>query len=229
MDMKRDADMLAYVLGHLIPSRSRLPGMLEVLGLRGEGVEIGVEVGEFSEILLRQCRLSRLYSVDCWQEFDSSIYRDGANVTQEEHERKYQLAVKRLRRFKNRSRIIRQTSVEAAAGFKQEALSFVYIDANHSYGMCKKDIEAWWPKCRKGGVFAGHDYLHGKFWGGVFGVKKAVDEFVKKHRQRLFLIPGPMPTWYVIKGLDRRMEDDLLGKIVSLKRKECLGMRRKGA
>jgi hypothetical protein len=42
---------------------------------------------------------------------------------------------------------------------KNESLDFVYIDANHKYDAVKKDLELWYPKVRKGGVFAGHDYL----------------------------------------------------------------------
>jgi Methyltransferase domain len=48
------------------------------------------------------------------------------------------------------------------------------LDANHSYESVKEDIEAWFPKVKKGGLFAGHDYIH---WAGV---KKVVDEIFKK-------------------------------------------------
>lgn len=62
-------------------------------------------------------------------------------------------------------------SEEAAALEEDNSLSLVFIDADHTYEGCKKDIELWWPKLRKGGVMLGHDYgPHFK------GVVRAVDE-----------------------------------------------------
>lgn len=54
-------------------------------------------------------------------------------------------------------------------------LDFVFIDADHSYEAVKKDIEAWYLKVKKGGIFAGHDYRASP------DVKKAVDEFILKN------------------------------------------------
>jgi len=62
-------------------------------------------------------------------------------------------------------------SEEAAALEEDNSLSLVFIDADHTYEGCKKDIELWWPKLKKGGVMLGHDY------GPHFeGVVRAVDE-----------------------------------------------------
>lgn len=49
--------------------------------------------------------------------------------------------------------------------------AFGYIDANHEYEAVDDDIRLAWPKIRKGGILAGHDY-------GVFpGVTEAVNEW----------------------------------------------------
>jgi hypothetical protein len=39
------------------------------------------------------------------------------------------------------------------------SLDYVYVDARHDYCGVKEDLEAWWPKLRRGGILAGHDYL----------------------------------------------------------------------
>lgn len=53
--------------------------------------------------------------------------------------------------------------------FEDNSISFLFIDADHSYEGVLEDIELWLPKVAEGGVIAGHDYD----WTGV---KKAVDE-----------------------------------------------------
>lgn len=55
--------------------------------------------------------------------------------------------------------------------YEDESLDFVFIDAGHSYEDVSLDLKLWYPKVKKGGVFAGHDY---PAWEGV---KIAVDEF----------------------------------------------------
>ena len=64
---------------------------------------------------------------------------------------------------------IKSFSWEAAKRFDDEYFDFVFIDADHSYECVKKDIEAWLPKVRVGGVMAGDDFGH-------HGVRKAVKE-----------------------------------------------------
>lgn len=69
-------------------------------------------------------------------------------------------------------RMLPVSSVDAARMFEDESIDFIYIDAAHEYEDVKKDMELWFPKVKKGGVFAGDDY-------GILnhpGVKQAVDE-----------------------------------------------------
>jgi predicted O-methyltransferase YrrM len=63
-------------------------------------------------------------------------------------------------------------SVEASKLYADESLDFVFIDADHSYEAVKRDIAAWLPKVKSGGIIAGHDYC---VWPG-FGVIEAVTE-----------------------------------------------------
>jgi predicted O-methyltransferase YrrM len=184
----------------ILKNRDYLPPFLKLLNLNGRGVEIGVAIGEFSELLLKYSDLAVLYSVDPWKEFDKDTYDDLTNVRQDEFEKRYKLAIERLSKYKERSKILRMTSQEACGLFTPESLDIVYIDANHSYEQSKKDVELWWPKLRNGGIFAGHDYLNGNFPAGAFGVKKVVDEFADRLRQKVFVTFEEWPTWYLIKN-----------------------------
>lgn len=59
-------------------------------------------------------------------------------------------------------------TVELAGDF-----DMIFIDANHAQEAVLADIRRWWPRVRKGGVFAMHDYRH-RDWPGV---EAAADEF----------------------------------------------------
>jgi hypothetical protein len=160
-----------------VPARDELPALLNVRGLTGDGAEIGVKLGKYSEYLLDRWKGRRLISIDPWLEDEPDAYVDRANVEQSQHERFYSDTRKRLERFGSRSDIWRMTSVEAAERIGRHSLDFVYIDARHDYDSVKEDLEAWFEKVRPGGILAGHDYADGDFKQGVFGVKRAVDEF----------------------------------------------------
>jgi len=182
-----------------IENRDSIPALLKRLDLNGAGVEIGVQNGIFSETILKFSNLKRLYSIDCWKSMDKNKYLDIANKSQIKQYYYYLKTILRLFKFGKRSRIIRKFSKEASLLFKDESLDFIYIDAQHSYAACKEDINCWWPKLKKNGILAGHDYLNGVLLEGEFGVKKAVDEFIKNTKSKLFVTKEDWPTWYLVK------------------------------
>lgn len=53
---------------------------------------------------------------------------------------------------------VRMDSSKAASLYEDESLDFVFIDADHSYEGVKRDIIAWMPKVKNGGILSGHDY-----------------------------------------------------------------------
>lgn len=53
---------------------------------------------------------------------------------------------------------IKLSSREAHKIFQDESIDFAFIDADHSYEGVTEDIKCWYPKIKKGGVLAGHDY-----------------------------------------------------------------------
>lgn len=51
-------------------------------------------------------------------------------------------------------------SAESASNFEDASLDFVFIDASHDYESVIKDIDAWKPKVKPGGILSGHDAMH---------------------------------------------------------------------
>ena len=71
-------------------------------------------------------------------------------------------------------RPIVSTSFEASRRFVDNSLSFVFIDACHTYEAVRQDILSWLPKVKSGGVLAGHDF------GTYRSVARAVGEILGK-------------------------------------------------
>jgi predicted O-methyltransferase YrrM len=84
----------------------------------------------------------------------------------------------RLKVFHNKGIIRQGLSEDIVSEFKDESLDFIYIDGDHTYEGCKKDVELWWPKLRVGGLFSGHDYKNRPR--NNKEAKRAVDEYFDK-------------------------------------------------
>lgn len=66
-------------------------------------------------------------------------------------------------------------SSETYAAIWPFKLAGVFIDADHAYDACYKNMEEWYPHVAEGGVFCGHDY-------NTFpAVGNAVDDFAKEY------------------------------------------------
>jgi hypothetical protein len=63
-----------------LKTRKEIPAYLNLLGLLGEGAEIGVKDAVFSKWVLSQWKGKRYHLVDPWAEQDSKVYQDIANV-----------------------------------------------------------------------------------------------------------------------------------------------------
>ena len=69
-----------------VPARDELPALLNARGLLGQGAEIGVKTGDYSDELLRNWRGEELISIDPWLAADPDEYVDRSNVSQDEFE-----------------------------------------------------------------------------------------------------------------------------------------------
>ena len=76
--------------------------------------------------------------------------------------------------------LIKGYSLDVVNNYENESINFCFIDGSHEYEDVKKDIIAWLPKIKKGGILAGHDY--DVAWSGVI---KAVDELLGKENVKI--------------------------------------------
>jgi hypothetical protein len=186
----------------------------------GKGVEIGVFKGEFSKHILNNWG-GTLYMIDVWRPLGNE-YEDASN--HKEHIDAYQQTMENIKGFEDRGIMIRASSEIAANMFQDESLDFIFIDANHAYDFVVDDINLWFSKLKKGGIFSGHDYINmdwyndpnfapnGKdkyIWAtdsngsnlyhGIFGVNPAIDEFCTKYNYNINVTKEWFGTWWFCK------------------------------
>jgi hypothetical protein len=186
-----------------IELRDDIPILLNRLGLEGKGIEIGTQAGLYAQVLLGGSMLRKLCLVDCWDlvEENDRFRNDSAYS----HEKLRELKRKAEERFRCEPRveIVQSFAHEFSATVESESLDFVYLDAAHDEESVAQDLQDWYPKLRKGGVFAGHDYLNNEPWAPTY-VKFGVIEAVSKFRMRIpdhefYTTPEMIPSWMLIK------------------------------
>ncbi len=72
--------------------------------------------------------------------------------------------------------------------FEDDTFDAIYLDGDHSYAGCKKDLDVAIRKIKPGGWIMGHDYQMNMAKARTFysfGVKKAVDEFCEAFKQEI--------------------------------------------
>lgn len=160
--------------------------------------EIGIRNGENFELITRH-NPKEAVAIDCWID-NGVLSRNDRCYTQEELDNQYN-EVKKLIKDKPFARIIRDYSFNAVKQFPDEYFDFIYIDADHSFEGCYRDIVDWYPKVKKNGILCGDDYNkrhHVTKNGSLdFGVVEAVRKYSKENNLEYFLL-RPI-TWAVIK------------------------------
>lgn len=158
--------------------------------------EIGIrDGGNFLEMIRHNPKLA--VAVDSWIE-DSIVARNDKGFAQEQLNQQYE-DFKRKVGEKPFVKICREYSFEAVKHFEDNYFDLVYIDADHSYDGCLKDLKDWYPKVKKGGFLLGDDYRpYTVRWSGMkFGVVEAVNEFTKTNDIDFFELPNY--GWGIIK------------------------------
>lgn len=136
-------------------------------------VEVGVWLGTSASVMA-SCMPEggKLYAVDHW--LGSYDHQDNPHL---KNKSLYQQFLSNVIHNGLTDKIVpvRMDSLEAVSVLDVEA-DMIYIDASHDEASVYKDIMAWYPKLKKGGLFCGDDYG----WAGVGyrSVKAAVDRAI---------------------------------------------------
>lgn len=154
-------------------------------------VEIGTWLGQSASFMAAEIINSgKKIKFDCIDTWQGSAEHQGNNEIQ--NNTLFESFLKNINPVKHIINPIRASSLEAVKTYKDLSLDFVFIDAAHDYENVIQDIRAWYPKVKKGGILAGHDYHPN--WSGVI---QAVNTFLTE--QKLNLNINSETCWGIVK------------------------------
>lgn len=120
--------------------------------------------------------------VDTWQPIATE-----KDIPEDLYKELYGTFLDNIALVKEHIKPVQAVSWEGAAFYADGSLDFVFIDAAHDYDSVTRDLKAWYPKIKKGGIFAGHDYRQN------CGAFYAVNDFFKGQ----YTVAKEGPCWVV--------------------------------
>jgi hypothetical protein len=175
---------------------SRCDMVRELVPQGGIYGEIGVFTCEFSKFMKETLKPKELFLFDLYDGSICSGDCDGNNVRYVDMTHQYLEAQKIGKAIKGDS---------STCLLQCDTLfDMIYIDGDHSYEGCKKDLLAAYEKVKPGGWIMGHDYkmnyekAKNRY---SFGVKQAVDEFCKEKFLSIHAFANDGCVSYAIKYL----------------------------
>jgi hypothetical protein len=165
--------------------------LLKVLTKNAICAEVGVDKGDFSDLILMLTDPKRLHLIDAWG--DPLRYHNGLKSLVED-------------KFKNE---IERGNVEINVGYSTEILKkfpnryfdWVYLDTSHTYKATAAELSILKEKVKPEGIIAGHDYIIGNWANDYrYGVIEAVHELCLNDNWELVYITAnfsEMPSFAI--------------------------------
>ena len=153
------------------------------------GLEIGVCKGEnIVHFLEHTNKIDKIHCIDPYLPYMDWV----GPVTQEDMNLYLDITMKNFEPHKDKIVFYKETSDTCVHKFQDEQFDYIFIDGDHSYEGVKKDLNNYYSKVKKGGVFSGHDI-------NLSSVQQAVKEFREQN-----LITNPISftdvnVWYWVK------------------------------
>lgn len=165
--------------------QSLVPVINMLLGEHLVGAEIGVFRAHTFCTLLSCCpSIETLYGIDSYKPYDDCIVigpytgKPVYSVNTEQIASIREAALRNIQSLSPTTRdkavLIEEDSTVALSSFLDDSLDFVFIDTYMTREQAAQDLEQWYPKVKKGGLFSGHD------WTGQV-IREEVNAFRAKH------------------------------------------------
>jgi hypothetical protein len=163
----------------LLPDREAI---LPLLPKHKVIAEVGVALGDFSDLFIRVCDPERFIAIDLfdlhhvpelWGRPTSELFSGGTHGAF--YHKRFAGAI-----AQGKVSVLEGDSTEKLTGLEDASLDIVYIDADHSYEAVKRDLTIVSRKIRDDGWIILNDYVMSDWSSsnGPYGVVQATNEFM---------------------------------------------------
>lgn len=176
---KTDLDDKHVKNTRLLKNRKEL---IKLMPKNGVVAELGVNKGDFSQLILDITRPKKFHLIDFW---GSARYNQKIRKHVED---------RFADQLKDKSMEINLgLSTDVVNDFGDNYFDWIYIDTAHTYGVTRDELELYRTKMKDNGIIAGHDYIVGN-WNGMvrYGVIESVHEFCAKYDWEIIYITAEL-------------------------------------
>lgn len=162
--------------------------MLTLVSKHGVFAEIGVFQGKFANTITKVLEPKQLILIDLFEGIMGSGDQDGNNFEFCNLEDVYTHLCRVSLQYPA-LKVMKGDSVTMLSQFPDNTFDMIYIDGDHSYEGCKRDLNIAFNKIKHAGWVMGHDYEMNMKKAQIlydFGVKQAVDEFCLDNNQVIY-------------------------------------------
>jgi predicted O-methyltransferase YrrM len=157
-------------------------------------VELGAWKGRSTAFMAVEIALSgkdiAFYTIDHWRGSGEEAHLHDPDLVEG---RLYDVFLCNIEPVHEYVKPITGDTATVADRFSDDSVSFVYIDAGHTFADVSVDLAAWWPKVERGGVIAGDDWCDSD---DRYGVRRAVNAFFEARGLEIHVYPGsPNKEW----------------------------------
>lgn len=177
-----------------LPEHPDFGSLVHLIAQEGKnllGCELGIGLGDSYVTLLKSCsNIKTLVGIDAWQPYSDTLLSGDPNNpdytnTQEDVDTHEKIARNRVESSgeSHRAEIRKIDSNDAVHDYENETFDFILVDTYMTREQAMNDLTLWYPKCKKNGLFCGHDYH-------TQTIRKVVHEFRFQNK-----IDSPMSTY----------------------------------
>jgi len=146
-------------LAHLVRSTQQHKVLIRMARDHGwrTGAEVGVLRGKTLFAVLDAVPALSMYGIDQWRRLPLRADENAETYADFDMQALRRSVVDKSMSYNGRCIILAMPSTEAAEYVEPASLDFVFIDGDHTEAGVERDIRAWAPKVRSGGLVLGHD------------------------------------------------------------------------
>jgi lipopolysaccharide biosynthesis glycosyltransferase len=148
-------------------------------------LEIGIFKGEFFDFIANNCSIGLLDGVDLFVGTGASGDHDGNNFIWYNLEQSFNELTEKYKNNPNVN-LHKSDSSTYLKSKMDDYYDIIYIDGDHTYEGCKRDLIEAFKKIKHGGYIMGHDYEMNMNKAKMYwkcGVNQAVNEFCDTYKQ----------------------------------------------